>query len=208
MAGENIYAALETSSKNTRTALLSFLVLVLYVLITLAGITDAELLLPSARLTLPLLAVEVPTLLFAVIAPGFVVVVHAYVLFGIAQHRRLLARWHQTCPGDVIPPFLVNYLDVPSVGAVSRSFIHVTVWSTTFALPVVALVMVQIRLADYQSVQLTAWHFAVVVADCGVLFLFWPRPEQAHGDGATAREDRRPPEIPPLARSLAAHYGS
>jgi hypothetical protein len=88
----DLLKAVNEASGKAFTLWLAFLTVGFYFAISIATTTDAQLLLPSSAGTikLPLLAVDVPVVIFYVFSPLALLVLHLYVLMQIYLLARLL----------------------------------------------------------------------------------------------------------------------
>lgn len=177
---DKLHESLRESSARLSRSLVTFVLALLYLLITVASTTDLQLLLPDSRVKLPVLSVELDLFGFFIIAPTFVLILHFSFLLHLLHHVRKLEAWISATTKEqivLLPSFIFNYTYTYSVRPKTMNY-----WLTR-ALQVVVLglwplsllLYIQIRFADYHSLPMTAWHFVVVGLDVFILIVYWYR---------------------------------
>ena len=161
---------------------LSFVFVLFYVLLAIAGVTHKTMFLESP-IKLPFPDVELPLMAFFWIGPVIVLLVHAYVL----QHLALLAGRvraldaavpHPDPTGALLPVniFVQMVANPPQpTRAVSRGLMPLVAWSTVVVGPVLTLLFFQLQFLPFHSERSTWWARGFVLLDLGLLWYFWPR---------------------------------
>ncbi len=174
---DKLHESLRESSARLSRSLLTFVLALLYLLITVAATTDLQLLLPDSRVKLPILGVDLPLFGFFIVAPALVLVLHFSFLLHLLHHVEKLKAWDKAASDEqkvLIPSFILNY---------THSLMQLRHHKLMRALQVVILVLsplllllyMQLCFADYHSVPMTAWHFVVISLDIIVLYVYWVR---------------------------------
>jgi len=183
---DKIHDALEKSTARNSRQLLSFVLIQLYLLITVAATTDLMLLLPDSKVTLPLLNVDLPLFGFYIVAPALIVIFHFHYLINLLQHARKLKAWDEAKSYQqnvLLPGFIFNFSILFKKITVNYRLLRFLQAAILCFFPLLLLLFIQIRFADYHSVPMTSWHFALVVVDFIVLLIYWYRinyPELLH----------------------------
>ncbi len=175
---------------------LSFISFATLVLITTGTVTHKQLFLEEP-LALPLLNAKLPLIGYFVAAPLFFVIFHFYLLLqleGLATRVRvydeLLRQAHPVASDrrllrQRLDTFIVAQL---LAGARERregllGFLNRFVaWITLVALPIATLLIIQLIFLPYHHQGVTWWHRICVLADLGLLWVFWRRMTTLDGD--------------------------
>lgn len=175
---DKIHDALEKSTVRNSRQLLSFVLIQLYLLITVAATTDLQLLLPDSKVTLPLLNVELPLFWFYIAAPVLIVIFHFHYLINLLQHARKLKAWDEAKSNQqnvLLPGFIFNFSILFKQITINYRLLRFLQAAILCFFPLLLLLFIQIRFADYHSVPMTAWHFVLVFLDFLVLLIYWYR---------------------------------
>lgn len=84
---DRIKANLDDSSNKNRAFLVTFILALIYLLATVGGTTDLELLLTTSRLKLPIVNFEVPLVGFYIMAPIFLLSFHFNLVYRKSEKR-------------------------------------------------------------------------------------------------------------------------
>lgn len=166
---EQLQESINTSSGINRTLGITFVLFLFYIMVSVASTTDLTLFLPASIINLPIINLNLSLKLYYVLAPMLIVVFHFNLLTNLEKHAQKLTTYFtlsQTPQGQQITifPFLFNYASryVPYPGQWALlSLIRFSI----FSLPLLLLVFIQFRFADYHSQWLTSFHFFLVVVD-------------------------------------------
>jgi hypothetical protein len=167
----------------------SYLFVIIYFAIAVAGVTDRDLLFGKSLIRLPVLNVDLPLNGFFVIGPLVFLIVHAYVLVhfvlladkvGIFQAelqtqitdqdaRELLRR---ELPSNIFVQYLAGPRDVRTgiIGFMLRLIAQISL----VVGPLILLVFFQLRFLPYHHEAITSFHRLTFVADLMLLWILWP----------------------------------
>ena len=109
---DKLHESLRESSARHSRLLMTFVLALLYLLITVASTTDFQLLLPDSRVKLPVLSVELPLFGFYIVAPALVLILHFSFLLHLLHHVRKLKAWISATTKEqivLLPSFIFNY---------------------------------------------------------------------------------------------------
>lgn len=152
-----------------------------YLLITIGGITDSQLLNLSKGISLPLINITLPIISFSWVAPIIIVGIHLNALLNLLEHSKKLNRWleKESQIGQLnaiqvkLHPFLFNYTIINEntfFSIISRLLVNICI----YFLPLVVLFYFEYRFADLQDLALTSWHFKMFLADFILVLFFYP----------------------------------
>jgi uncharacterized protein YjbI with pentapeptide repeats len=190
----NPYSLLEAVNRQTasvRTAWLLFIALFAYLSIIVGSVTHRDLLL-ARDVTLPLLQVDIDLGRFFIAAPLVLLAGHVGILMtcvvlarkAMELDKALLmveATDRRTHPlrlelGNF---FIVQVIAGAERGRIINGLLHGVTWLTLIALPLVALLFIQLTFLPFHSEAITWLHRATVLADVAIIaavgiFLFRP----------------------------------
>src|SRR5262245_31251152 len=201
---KRLFDLVRDSADKNRTYFFGWLVFSLYVLVTVAGTTDTQLLLPDIGVSLPLLGIQLPLFSFYLAVPILVIAVHFNLLQNLDSHAYKLSRWRDAWDGqpprDELQAFLFDYAFLEKGGA-----FHTPVRIASDVLfywfgPIV-LLAVLLRFSDYQNPVYTAYHFVALVAALLITLRARLWPARARGRAALPPY-RRLASFPVLAALL------
>jgi uncharacterized protein YjbI with pentapeptide repeats len=180
----NPYSLLEAVNRagaSANVAWLVFLALVGYLLIAVAGVSHKDLLLDSA-VTLPILQVKIGLTRFFVLVPVLLVLLHVILMVQLvllarktlefaASIRMLEPTDQRTHP---LRLELDNFVLVQALAGPERSrlvglLLHGVSWLSIVALPVLALLYVQLTFLPYHDAEITSLHRVALLADIGLI---------------------------------------
>ncbi len=180
----NLLEAVNRASAATRTGWLVSLLILAFAVLPLAGITHRELLLETP-VSLPLVGVSLPLLVYAGLLPLVVLLVHAGML---AEHAVLAGKVHafdgairtlettdrRTHPLrlEIHPYFLTEAIAGPRSGWPVRAALRLIGGLGVVLAPAAIMLAVQAVFLPYHSAPLTQWHRALVLADLAIVSAF------------------------------------
>jgi uncharacterized protein YjbI with pentapeptide repeats len=200
---EKLKEMLDGSSRHNRNLLVTFMLLLVYVAVTVTATTDRQLLIPGRGVHLPVLGVEIPLFGFFIAAPLFVLALHFDLLHNLYQHSVKLQRWLGSTEGEgevsgaIQFPFILNFLLLKDGYSFYKCLLRTIVWAMYNALPLLTLLLIQFKFSKYHSWPMTVWHLAAFLTDTVLLGLFWHRSLRPELIGA---------EYDSLRRLLGFHY--
>lgn len=186
LSADELLKSANTASATARNAWLAFLVLIAYLLVTIAGVTHTELLLNSP-IKLPIVNVEIPLFSFFWVAPFLLLLVHLGLLM---QHAMLAHKF--ALFSDVISAretgnsrdhpdrrqvnsYVFAYLLAgPMPPRVLGYLMRLMVFVTLSLLPVLVLLYFQVKFLPYHDVAATHAHRLAILLDLILLFSVRP----------------------------------
>jgi len=184
LSPEALKEALDKSSSINRTLGLGFSVFIFIMALMVAATTDMDLFIPDSTFTFPLINLPLNIKYFYIAAPFVVLIMHYNLLYNLHQHSEKLLRLYTnktdnhseaneatsvTKPDSLLMyPFLFNYALTVQNPLHGRA-LNLVIRTTIFILPLALLFFILIRFADYQSMTISAWHFAAVLLDMALI---------------------------------------
>jgi uncharacterized protein YjbI with pentapeptide repeats len=181
---DKLQAGANTASVHVRNVYVTFLVFGLYLAI-IFGSTTHEQLLRESPVTLPLLNVGLPLMGFYWVAPALFVLLHLNLLIQIYLLSQKLHRldgvlqlvgdveWADEQRAQLYPFTFSQMLIGRQHNRLMRSLLWLMVWLTVLVLPVVLVLMAQVRFLPYHDALTTMWHRFLVAADVLLILIFW-----------------------------------
>ncbi len=171
---EDLDKIVDNSSEKNRNFFIAYLGLMIYVQAIIFSTSDLQLLLPSQKLKLPLIDIDVPLVGFYVTIPLFVIALHFNFLQNLESHHYKLMCWRQAHPGGVVPrsrvfPFLFDF----AILETESGYRNLVLWANNilcYNLAPLTLALLLFRFADRQDFPVTFWHYVCFVVDC---YLVW-----------------------------------
>jgi uncharacterized protein YjbI with pentapeptide repeats len=181
---QELKEALDKSSSINRTLGLGFSVFIFIMALMVAATTDMDLFIPDSTFTFPLINLPLNIKYFYIAAPFVVLIMHYNLLYNLHQHSEKLLRLYtnktndhsdaneaanETKPDSLLMyPFLFNYA-LTVQNPLHSLALNLVIRTTIFILPLALLFYILIRFADYQSMAISAWHFAAVLLDMALI---------------------------------------
>jgi uncharacterized protein YjbI with pentapeptide repeats len=187
-----IKKALEDAASVGAPLWLSYLFLLFYIAIAVAGVTHADLLLESP-VELPFLNIKLPLIAFFVLSPILFVVVHAYVMAHFALlsdktkrfHTRLretIRDEHQNAhntreglrrqlPINIFVQFLAGPTDIRE--GLFSILLWAVAWISLVAGPVLVLLLLQAQFLPFHDSRVTWVHRGALIFDLVVIWWLW-----------------------------------
>lgn len=172
--------AANEATGQVRSLYFSFLVICVYVLITVFTTTHKDLLIGTS-LKLPFVNLQVPLVAFFLVMPMLAFLLHLNLLLHFYFLAVKLRAFYDILEEDQRKeihlslssmPFSYYFLKQES-GRISVWIIRIIVWTTLNAFPLIVLLGVQLCFLPYHDVYITAFHQLLVVADLILLVWFW-----------------------------------
>lgn len=194
---DKLRAAVDEASRFVVNRYTSFLLISVYLAITIGTTTD-EHLLKESNLHLPWLDVGLPIVPFYWVMPLFYLVVHLHLMLQLAilsiklgQLQRELVKLppvQQEMLRGLVHPFSFNHMILRSAKSRSvRALLVAGEWLTFVILPLVILGWVQRQFLPYHSEGMTWWHRGCLLADLVALWMYWPAILKPLRDGQVGR---------------------
>jgi uncharacterized protein YjbI with pentapeptide repeats len=174
------------TSEPARTAWLAFLVLLTYVIVTLASVSHKDLLLNSP-VKLPIINADIPLVGFFQYAPAMLLLVYLSLL---VQHV-IVARKYRRFTDAIVSLeretgaehparervhayAFSQILAGPRPHRITKLMMQLIVYVTFAALPIATLLYFQIKFLPYHEVWITYWHRFAVILGFAMLILLTP----------------------------------
>jgi hypothetical protein len=174
------------ASDPARTAWLAFLLLLTYVVVTLASVSHKDLLLNSP-VRLPIINADIPLVGFFQYAPAMLLLVYLSLLVQhvilARKYRRftdalasyeLKARTRHVAREWVHSYVFSQILAGPEANRITRLMMQLIVYVTFAVLPIVTLLYFQIKFLPFHEVWITYWHRFAVILGFAMLILLTP----------------------------------
>lgn len=174
------------ASDPARTAWLAFLLLLTYVVVTLASVSHKDLLLNSP-VRLPIINADIPLVGFFQYAPAMLLLVYLSLLVQhvilARKYRRftdalaayeLKARTRHVARERVHSYVFSQILAGPEANRITRLMMQLIVYVTFAVLPIVTLLYFQIKFLPFHEVWITYWHRFAVILGFAMLILLTP----------------------------------
>ena len=174
------------ASDPARTAWLAFLLLLTYVVVTLASVRHKDLLLNSP-VRLPIINADIPLVGFFQYAPAMLLLVYLSLLVQhvilARKYRRftdalaayeLKARTRHAARERVHSYVFSQILAGPEANRITRLMTQLIVYVTFAVLPIVTLLYFQIKFLPFHEVWITYWHRFAVILGFAMLILLTP----------------------------------
>jgi hypothetical protein len=174
------------ASDPARTAWLAFLLLLTYVVVTLASVSHKDLLLNSP-VRLPLINADIPLVGFFQYAPAMLLLVYLSLLVQhvilARKYRRftdalaayeLKARTRHVARERVHSYVFSQILAGPEANRITRLMMQLIVYVTFAVLPIITLLYFQIKFLPFHEVSITYWHRFAVILGFAMLILLTP----------------------------------
>jgi pentapeptide repeat protein len=174
------------ASDPARTAWLAFLLLLTYVVVTLASVSHKNLLLNSP-VRLPIINADIPLVGFFQYAPAMLLLVYLSLL---VQHVILARKYRRFTDalgayelkartGHVAREWVHSYvfsqiLAGPEANRITRLMMQLIVYVTFAVLPIITLLYFQIKFLPFHGVLITYWHRFAVILGFAMLILLTP----------------------------------
>jgi hypothetical protein len=174
------------ASDPARTAWLAFLLLLTYVVVTLASVSHKDLLLNSP-VRLPIINADIPLVGFFQYAPAMLLLVYMSLLVQhvvlARKYRRftdalaayeLKARTKHVAREWVHSYVFSQILAGPDANRITRLMMQLIVYVTFAVLPIVTLLYFQVKFLPFHEVSITYWHRIAVILGFVMLILLTP----------------------------------
>jgi hypothetical protein len=184
--------AIDDATGLLRALTFTYLAVWAYIVIAAGSVSHRQLLI-GANVELPLLSTGVDLVTFFWLAPALFLVLHANVLLQLYLLARRVRRFDEAARscGDaeqeaharsLLTPFpFVEWRAGRETAQVMHGVFALVSWAFYIVLPLFLLLFVQFRFLPYQHDTITPFHVVLVVVDLALLWLVWPRSNQAQG---------------------------
>jgi uncharacterized protein YjbI with pentapeptide repeats len=173
-----IFQAYNSSSEKNQSFMVIYILMLLYVFVSITNTGDIDLLFVDGKLNLPIIDTPVPVVSFYIIVPAIILVGHYILLLNIFAHIEIAKEWRRIDKRmTVILPFIINHLlfsmRMDAIRNTRR--IRFIVSLICIMAPALTLVAIQVRFADYHSMAVTTFHFLIVSMDVYLIIEFFKK---------------------------------
>ena len=160
--------ALDASAPRLRNLFIFVQVFLLYVVVSIFGVDDRDLLDPNSMVPLPLLNISVPTFYFFLLAPVLVALLHINLLLHHQAYANKLRLWRISNPRAQLDQLAPNFFDIAFLtqGRLQRGFVRLFLWLLLYLGPPAALCLALFWFADYQNPWVTTFGHGVLLLIC------------------------------------------
>ena len=166
--------ALDASAPRLRNLFIFVQVFLLYVVVSIFGVDDRDLLDPNSMVSLPLLNISVPTFYFFLLAPALVALLHINLLLHHQAYQDKLRHWRDGDPKAQLDQLAPNFFDIAFLAQDrwQRQLVRASLWLLLYFWPPAALCLALFWFADYQNPWITLQHFVLLIISYGASVYF------------------------------------
>ena len=166
--------ALDASAPRLRNLFIFVQVFLLYVVVSIFGVDDRDLLDPNSTVKVPLLNIGLPTFYFFLLAPVLVALLHINLLLHHQAYQDKLRHWRDGAPKAQLDQLAPNFFDIAFLAQDrwQRQLVRASLWFLLYFWPPAALCLALFWFADYQNPWVTLEHFALLIISYGASIYF------------------------------------
>ena len=166
--------ALDASAPRLRNLFIFVQVFLLYVVVSIFGVDDRDLLDPNSTVKVPLLNIGLPTFYFFLLAPVLVALLHINLLLHHQAYQDKLRHWRDGAPKAQLDQLAPNFFDIAFLAQDlwQRQLVRASLWLLLYFWPPAALCLALFWFADYQNPWITLEHFALLIISYGASVYF------------------------------------
>lgn len=176
---ENEYKTiLDVSSSYIGKVQLIYILILFYILIIILSIDDTGLLLQNSSIILPIFSIKMNILYFRTISPLIIFAVHLYFLIHHFQHSKKLYQWYRISNSkyDIkTDPYFFNYFVYIKKSNLLNNLFLLVAWIVNVFLPLIILLLIQIKFSKYQILGFTIYHCIFLFLDIFIVIYLWFR---------------------------------
>ncbi len=178
--------ALDNSSDKNRNFLIAFLMLEIYLLVTILSTTDLNLFLADGVFAFPVIDIKISLVAFFILAPLILVAFHYNLLFNLLEHCKTLQDWlhhpenNRNENFNLLHAFMFNirakynsYSD--SERTINYYLLNAIIIFMVSLSPLVLLVMILWHFANFQNLWISALHLLLIVISLVLHVFYWLR---------------------------------
>lgn len=174
--------SIDMSSQVNRTLIISYLIILTFIMIVVGSTTDKQLFIPDSSYNIPIFSFKLNIKGFYKTIPAIILFLHYVLLFSINLHsEKLIAHrkmsLYQIADDDKdeelikMHPFIFNHLSRHKY-KIQRRINIMAIHAIIFILPLFLLLIILIRFADYQSIKISTFHYVCIVIDVMLIMLY------------------------------------
>ena len=170
--------ALDASAPRLRNLFIFVQVFLLYVVVSIFGVDDRDLLDPNSTVKVPLLNIGLPTFYFFLLAPVLVALLHINLILHHQAYQDKLRHWRDGAPKAQLDQLAPNFFDIAFLAQDrwQRQLVRASLWFLLYFWPPAALCLALFWFADYQNPWVTLEHFVLLIVSYGASIYFsWRR---------------------------------
>ena len=170
--------ALDASAPRLRNLFIFVQVFLLYVVVSIFGVDDRDLLDPNSTVKVPLLNIGLPTFYFFLLAPVLIALLHINLLLHHQAYQDKLRHWRDGAPKAQLDQLAPNFFDIAFLAQDrwQRQLVRASLWFLLYFWPPAALCIALFWFTDYQNPWVTLEHFALLIISYGASVYFsWRR---------------------------------
>ena len=173
--------ALDASAPRLRNLFIFVQVFLLYVVVSIVGVDDRDLLDPSSTVKVPLLNIGLPTFYFFLLAPVLVALLHINLLLHHQSYQDKLRHWRDGTPKAQLDQLAPNFFDIAFLAQDrwQRQLVRASLWFLLYFWPPAALCLALFWFADYQNPWVTLEHFVLLIISYSASVYFSWRQDHA-----------------------------
>ena len=173
--------ALDASAPRLRNLFIFVQVFLLYVVVSIFGVDDRDLLDPSSTVKVPLLNIGLPTFYFFLLAPVLVALLHINLLLHHQAYQDKLRHWRDGAPKAQLDQLAPNFFDIAFLAQDrwQRQLVRASLWFLLYFWPPASLCLTLFWFADYQNTWVTLEHFALLLISYSASVYFSWRQDHA-----------------------------
>ena len=175
--------ALDASAPRLRNLFIFVQVFLLYVVVSIFGVDDRDLLNPNSTIKVPLLNIGLPTFYFFLLAPVLITLLHINLLLHHQAYQDKLRHWRDGAPKAQLDQLAPNFFDIAFLAQDrwQRQLVRASLWFLLYFWPPATLCLALFWFADYQNPWITLEHFALLIISYGAsVYLSWRQGSSRH----------------------------
>ena len=170
--------ALDASAPRLRNLFIFVQVFLLYVVVSIFGVDDRDLLNPDSTVRVPLLNIGLPTFYFFLLAPVLIALLHINLLLHHQAYQDKLRHWRDGTPKAQLDQLAPNFFDIAFLAQDrwQRQLVRASLWFLLYFWPPASLCLTLFWFADYQNTWVTLEHFVLLIISYSASVYFsWRR---------------------------------
>jgi len=174
----NIKKTLDESSKINRSSYIFFITFCIYAFIIIASTNEYQLLLTN-KVRLPILNVDIPIIYFSYLVPILLISFHFNLLLNLSEHSIKVNYWEREVREGVkriyLTPLYFQSGSIKAENKINGVLFNFARYITTFLLPLLILLYIQIFFSKLHIWYHTCFHFFIILVDLAAITFYWMR---------------------------------
>ena len=168
---KEIRKTINISSSKNNNFLIFFTIFILYILISVLGTSDLMLLLPEHTFKMPLINFDLNLISFYILAPIMLFLLHFNILFNYNMYLKKIDVHYNQIDMETIDPSVYGYAYTLANRGLGGFLINLFLWIWIYLIPLIVLIFIYLRFADYHHQGITVFHLVMVLGDIILIFL-------------------------------------